>query len=76
MPTTSPDGPTNSAARNATSPTPHPTSSMVIPGAMPASTKKRRVMGSIEPGLSDEAVDLTFGVPEDVSGISVGGLIR
>jgi hypothetical protein len=49
---------------------------MVIPGAMPASTKKRRVMGSIEPGLSDEAVDLTFGVPEDVSGISVGGLIR
>jgi hypothetical protein len=46
-PTTSPDSPTSSAARNDTSPAPHPTSRTLIPGAIPASTKKRRVIGSM-----------------------------
>ena len=38
---------TTSAARNETSPAPLPTSSTRMPGATPAATRKRRVMGSI-----------------------------
>ena len=64
----SPDRPTRSAARNETSPGPHPTSRTLIPGSIPASTKKRRVMFD-ELRLSDEAIDLTLRMPQDVSSL-------
>src|SRR5271165_2254410 len=46
VPTTSPAAPTNSAARNATSPAPLPISSTRIPAASPAFRKNCRVIGS------------------------------
>src|SRR6188768_1047368 len=45
MPTTRPPGPTRAASERVTWPAPQPASRQVIPGAMPAASRKTSVVG-------------------------------